>query len=72
MSRRKVYELKGLTVNEHDVDNDRPIWVDHVYHVMTFIEMTRAVSGMNSTRAYRQLDEVLRWPAVEPPVATPN
>lgn len=72
MSRRKVYELKGLAVYEHDVDNDRPIWLDHIYHVMAFIEMTQAVSVMRSSKAHRQLDEVLRWETKEPPVAAPN
>ena len=31
-----------------------------MYHVMTFIEMTQAVSGMVVTKADRQIDEIFR------------
>jgi hypothetical protein len=61
MSLKQYYEMKGVYVNDYSEDSDvnKPLWVEQIYHVMSFIEMTQAVSGMKSTKTARQIDEIL-------------
>ena len=80
---RKYYLMKGLCIIDHNEDSDvnKPLWTDQMYHVMTFIEMTQAVSGMvvtkadrqvDETLAHRQIDEIFRAAAEQPSRVVPD
>jgi hypothetical protein len=74
MSLKQYYEMKGVYVNDYSEDSDvnKPLWVEQIHHVMSFIEMTLAVSGMVSTKADRQIDEIFRAAAEEPSRVAPD